>query len=345
MQTEAERQIAEPVAAGNAPKKKPLTLYLAVLAGVLAIAVGGFFYYLQQQAARFESQCHEGEQMALEIKYMLDEVKNLPGEKDNEAIQEWLVRLDTAKNNVDKLVKDLEGARPGSKYQQARGNLLAAAEMERELFEDIEAVVKEPLAGDAQDKISSIEGKTIDLHDLAMAVEIGQTDFAAAMDMSTLRDNLTAFVGNAREAERRRLEQEARIAQEKEKQRLADIQARQQSYNNSVMAKTHDMVWLATGVKYVSPQRLDLSGFFYNGTNNPVTRINTMTLSITLYRRGEVVYENDDFYFSAPIDMYGAVAPGTKKDNSLYVTSQTDFPQDFDEFRIATEDMNWTYIR
>lgn len=347
MQTDAERQTTDlsVAAPGNTPPKKPLTLYLAILAGVLALAVGGFYFYLHQQASRFEAQCKSGEQMALEVKYMLDELKELPGERDNDTVKDWLGRMDTAKTNMDKLCDDLRGAHPSSKYQQACSNLLAAAQMERELLEDVESVVKAPLAGGAQEKLSSIEREVADLQDLAGAVAIGQTDFVTAMDMSNVKDNLTTFIGNAREAERRRLEEEARVAQEKEKQRLADIMARQKSHNDTIMANTQKVEWLATSVSYVNSQRLDLYGFFYNGTNNPVVKINNMSLAVTLYKRGEVVYQEEIFSFYEPIDLYGAVAPGTKKTNNLYITSVKGFPQDFDEFKVTTEDINWMYVR
>ena len=347
MQINANQQKTDFAAAGsgNIPQKKPLTMYLGILAGVLVLTVAGFFFYLHQQAARFEAQCQAGEQMALEIKYMMEELKDLPGEKDNESVKDWLARLDTAKSNMDKLCNDLQGARPSSKYQQARSNLLAAAQLERELLDDVESVVKEPLEGSAQEKINSIERPVTELHDLAGTVVVGNADFATAMDMSEVKNNLAAFVGKAKEAERRRLEEEARIAQEKEKQRLADIQARQKNHNDSIMANTHKVEWLATGVRYVNSQRLDLQGFFYNGTNNPVVKIDNMCLSITLYKRGEMVYQENNFYFNSPIDFYGSVAPGTKKYNDLYVTCPTEFPQDFDEFKITTENINWTYIR
>lgn len=347
MQTDVEQQRTDFTAdgLGNIPPKKPLTMYLAILAGVLVFAVAGFFLYLHQQAARFEAQCQDGEQMALEIKYMMEELKDLPGEKDNEHVKDWLERLDTAKSNMDKLCNDLQGARPSSKYQQARSNLLAAAQLERALLDDVEFVVKDPLSGSVQEKINGIEASVTELHDLAGTVVVGNADFGTAMDMSEVKNNLAAFVGKAKEAEHRRLEEEARIAQEKEKQRLADIQSRQKSHNDSIMANTHKMEWLATGVNYVNSQRLDLHGFFYNGTNNPVVKIDNMCLSITLYKRGEIVYQENTFNFYSPIDFYGAVAPGTKRYNDLYVTCTTEFPRDFDEFMVTTESINWTYVR
>ena len=205
--------------------------------------------------------------------------------------------------------------------------------------------MKAPLSGESQEKLNSIERKAAEIQDFAGTVAIGQTDFVAAMDMSAVKDNLAAFVNNAKEAERRRLEEEARIAQEKEKQRLADIQARQKSHNDTIMANTHNVEWLANSVSYINPQRLDLYGFFYNGTNNPVVKINNMSLAVTLYKRGEIVYQEEVFAFNEPIDLYGAVAPGTKKPNNLYITSAKGFPQDFDEFKVTTEDINWVYVR
>lgn len=343
MQIQADEQSKNSL--GREPQKKKLTVYLGALAIVLALTVGGAFYYFHQQANRFESQCVSGEQMTLEIKSLLEEVKSLPGEADNETVKDWTDKLAVARTNMDKFCSDLKSSHPSSKYKQSCSNLYAAAEIERSILEAVAAVVKEPLSVDTADKIKAIDDKVQDLREQAASVEVGQTDFASSMDLTTLKDNLTAFVNTAKEAERRRQEEEARQAREREKQRLADIQTRLKNYNDSVMANTHDMEWLATGVTYTNAHRLELHGFFYNGTNNPVVRINNMTMSITLYKQGEVIYQRDNFYFRSTIDLYGAVAPGTKKFNDLYVTGDDVFPQDFDEFRIKTADMNWTYIR
>ena len=93
MHTQGEVQGENPLPAREKGKKS-LTFYLGALAVMLALTVGGVFFYLQQQASRFEAQCRAGEQMAIEIKALLEEVKDLPGEADNEAVQDWLGKLD-----------------------------------------------------------------------------------------------------------------------------------------------------------------------------------------------------------------------------------------------------------
>ena len=196
-------------------RKKNLTNLLAIVAGLLALAVGGLFFYMHQQALHFEVKCHEDEQMVMEIKSLMDEIKDLPVDKESESFKEWLKKLDMAKSNLENMSEALQTAKPGSKYQEVRVGLLDAAKLERELLDDVEDVVKDPLARDVSHKAENVEVKAVALHDMAKAVEIGQTNFAVAMDLCTVKDCLTAYVAVAKKEDERRQEEEARKARER----------------------------------------------------------------------------------------------------------------------------------
>ena len=128
--------------------------------------------------------------------------------------------------------------------------------------------------------------------------------------------------------------------------RLAAIQQRLDSRINSIISSTSDIVWITTSVNHVSDYQLRLDGFFYNGTSNPVTRMDDMTLSLKLYNHESVIFNSNDIKFGTIlVNTNGTwLYPRDRYYTSLTVNYNSSVPSWFDEFYVNMDNAHWTYI-
>lgn len=111
------------------------------------------------------------------------------------------------------------------------------------------------------------------------------------------------------------------------------------------MNTTSDVIYLATNVKRTSPSRLDIDGFFYNGTPNRVVSVDDMMLDVTLYKDGEVVYSQ--VFTFGKISLGGWIPSHDRQGSHLWVNDNNGatIPEDFDDFVIEAANVHWTYYR
>ena len=124
------------------------------------------------------------------------------------------------------------------------------------------------------------------------------------------------------------------------KDRLQGIKDREAQRMQDILKGTTSIEYLVTNVRRTSSTRLDFDGFFYNGTGQPLQKVDSMVLSVTLYNHGEQVYQNSyDFYNTIYL---GRVMPHQRQSRSLWVTDNSSIPV-FDEYEVSAGSVHWTY--
>ena len=325
------------------PKKKHTTqILIGIVVALLIVAVGAFAY-VRGAEDRYVAKCVKGEQVVTEVQNLLKETKDLNGDPDADATKDFVVRLDKAGENLDKLARDLKSSRTGNTYKDANQKLVEAVQLERTLIDDTKTVVNQPLEKGTDDVVKRVQANTKDLSDRAGEIQIPKTDFATAMQLGTLPDDLKAYINKKKAIEeQKRIEAERRAAEAEAARRQA-IRDRQAARNQRIIDATNSVEFLATSVRRTSANRLDIDGYFYNGSYNSIQKVSSMTLNITLYNNGAQVY-SDHFYFYN--DMYlGSLSPKGRQNQSLWVTTNGQSIPEFDEFEVNSTNVHWTYWR
>ncbi len=325
------------------PKKKHTTqILIGIVVALLIVAVGAFAY-VRGAEDRYVAKCVKGEEVVTEVQNLLKETKDLNGDPDADATKDFVVRLDKAGENLDKLARDLKSSRTGSKYKDANQKLVEAVQLERSLIDDTKTVVNQPLDKGTDEVVKRVQANTKDLTERAGEIQIPKTDFATAMQLSALPDDLKAYINKKKAIEeQKRIEAERRAA-EAEAARKQAIRDRQAARNQRIIDASNGVEFLATSVRRTSANRLDIDGYFYNGSYNSIQKVSSMTLNITLYNNGAQVY-SDHFYFYN--DMYlGSLSPKGRQNQSLWVTTNGQSIPEFDEFEVNSTNVHWTYWR
>lgn len=320
---------------------------IKILVGVLIallVAGIGFFAYVNTAEDRYVAKCQEGQQVVADVQSLMQEVKGLSGDPDADETKDFLDRMDKGSKNLDKLANDLRSTRTGSKYQAANQRLVDSLDREKAILDNAHKVVKEPLGKDTAGAIKQVRQDVQELTNGAADIAIEGTDFPTAFQLSDLGDNLQGYVQKKVALDQKKAEEEARKRAEAQRAKQQAILQRENSHNQDIMNTSTDVEWLATSVTRVSGGRMNLTGFFYNGTGDPVIRVDSMVLHITLYKDGNQIYESD-FNFNGTL-YAGRMSPHSRQSGSsdLFVTdSSGNIPQDFDEYRVTSGGVHWTY--
>ena len=323
------------------PQKKHTTqILIGIVVALLIVAVGAFAY-VRGAEDRYVAKCVKGEEVVTEVQNLLKETKDLNGDPDADATKDFVVRLDKAGENLDKLAHDLKSSRTGNTYKDANQKLVEAVLLERSLIDDTKTVVNQPLEKSTDDVVKRVQTNTKDLADRAGDIQIPKTDFATAMQLGTLSDDLKAYINKKKAIEeQKRIEAERRAA-EAEAARKQAIRDRQAARNQRIIDASNGVEFLATSVRRTSANRLDIDGYLYNASYNSIQKIDSMVLNITLYNNGAQVY-SDHFYFSNDIYL-GSLSPRSRQNRSLWVTTTGQSIPEFDEFEVNSTNVHWTY--
>ena len=322
------------------PRKSHMTQILAVAAVLLLLAAIGVFTYVQGTEDRYVGKCVNGEKVVSDVQSLLKETKDLNGDPDADATKDYLVRLGKAKENLDKLLHELRSSRTGSKYQLVNQKLIDAVALERGMLDDVEKVIKAPLDSSSSDAVKRVQVNVKDLADRAGDISIPQTDFAASLPLNGLDDDLNAYIRKKQGLEAQKRAEAQQQAQAAEASRLQGIKDREAQRMQDILKGTTSIEYLVTNVRRTSSTRLDFDGFFYNGTGQPLQKVDSMVLSVTLYNHGEQVYQNSyDFYNTIYL---GRVMPHKRQSRSLWVTDNSSIPV-FDEYEVSAGSVHWTY--
>ncbi len=325
------------------PKKNHTTQILVAVVVVLLLAAVGAFAYVHGAEDRYVGKCVNGEKAVTDVQSLLKETKDLDGDPDADATKDYLVRLGKAKENLDKLAHELKTTRTGNKYQAVNKKLVEAVVLERSILDDTETVIKAPLDKGSTDAVKRVQVNVKDLADRAGDIDIPKTDFAVSMQLNGLNDDLNAYIRKKQGIEAQKKAEAERQARAAEAARLQGIKDRQAQRVHNIINGTTNVEYIATSVRRTSSARLDLSGYFYNGTGLALSDVTSMDLTVTLYSRGEQVYQGTSV-FSGNFSL-GRVSPHTKSGTqSLYITSDTPIP-DFDEYEISSSDVEYMYWR
>jgi len=314
--------------------------YLLLVAVLLFFVAVGLYAYMVGSEERYIAKCRTGAQVVADIKDMLGEIKELKGDPEGEDVQAYLERLEHAQENIKTLSHEMQGIHVGSKYQQTNQALLAALQMEGEILHEVEGVLKSPLAANSKETVQKVKEQAKSIAETD--VSIPPMDFSAAFKIGDVGEALEGYIARKKALDAARREEEERRAREAEQARLEAIRQRLGQKNSNIMATTSDVEWLTTQIRFIDSSHLALDGFFYNGTSNPIVKIDSMELTVTLYRRESQIY-SDTFYFYNLI-CNGLIFPRKRQDRVLNITSVNGgIPSDFDEFDVTMSNANWTY--
>ena len=205
--------------------------YLAAVAVVLLLAVIGIYAYVSGSEERYIAKCEETQKVVLDLQSTLKDVKDLKGDPDGDDTKDYLKRLKTATDNLKSAEKSIAGARVSEKYKDSNKALQDSLSLEMDILNDMDSVLKTPLADDSAAAVKRIRDNVTTLSDTAGKIKIEHTDFSTAMQLGNLADDLNKYIGKkkeldaARRAEQLRQEQESTYRGSTGVQTTLDVQA------------------------------------------------------------------------------------------------------------------------
>ena len=322
---------------------------IKILSGVaifLLLAVIGIFAYISGAEERYEKKVMDAEQVTMDVRELVLDIKSLQGNPDSDSDKEFIDRIEKAQENLDKLSGELNSIHTGSKYKSVNGDLVEAVKLEQTIFTDVQTVLNDPLNGDGNKTVSRVRENVKELKDRGANLKIEQADFTEAMDLTGLDQQLAGYIQKRRVAD---AAAKARAKAEAAAKAKAAAEARAKILQQKKEKRMHDELEDATAVYYIAldlqvanDNMLKLNGFFMNLTENPVISADSFDLDVRLYKNDEVVYTCTGQF--SQINMIGLLYPHTRQPFSLNIVTDGDIP-DFDDFRVSTSNMNWTYYR
>lgn len=332
----------ESAEAQSAQKRRNILIAVAV---VLVAALAGVFFYFHTADSRYAEKCKEAETVTTDVRDFLVEIDDLKGDPDGDDVKEYLDRLSKAETNLEKLAGDLKSMRVSGKNEGRNQALVEAILLEKDILTDTETVLKAPTDAKTADVIGKLKGKASELDERAAKLTFETVDFAAALKLDGLDDRLKGYVKKKEALDAQKKAEAERKAREAAEAKRKAQQKKIEDRNQTLMNTTSDVIYLATNVKRTSPSRLDIDGFFYNGTPNRVVSVDDMMLDVTLYKDGEVVYSQ--VFTFGKISLGGWIPSHERQGSHLWVNDNngTTIPEDFDDFVIEAANVHWTYYR
>lgn len=324
--------------------KRKRNILIAVV--VLLVAVGaGVLVYFHTADSRYAAKCQEAEKVTTDVRDFLGEIDDLKGDPDGDDVKEYLDRVDKASSNLDKLAGDLKSMRVSGKNEAKNQALVEAILLEKDILGNVQTVLKQPSDSQAGDAIRKVKESVAELDDRAGKLAFDGIDFAAAMQLDGLDGKLQGYVQKKQALDAQKKAEEERKAREAAEAKRQAIQKKLEDRNNTLMSTTSDLIYIATDIKRTSPSRLDIDGFFYNGTSNPILSVQDMMLDITLYKDGQSCF-SDSFTFDG-FSLNGLLMPHQKRSMHVWVNENNgmEIPESFDEFELTTDSIHWTYRR
>ena len=336
-------QAALPNGNGGMPPAAPAgnrntVKYLAAVAVVLLLAVIGIYAYVSGSEERYIAKCEETQKVVLDLQSTLKDVKDLKGDPDGDDTKDYLKRLKTATDNLKSAEKSIAGARVSEKYKDSNKALQDSLSLEMDILNDMDSVLKTPLADDSAAAVKRIRDNVTTLSDTAGKIKIEHTDFSTAMQLGNLADDLNKYIGKkkeldaARRAEQLRQEQAARAA------RIAEFRKQLNAKNQQTMNNANEIEWITTNVTKQGSALL-VEGFFYGAYMYPIIQVSHMHMAVTLETNGQEVGSYSTNF--SGLSMNGFLRRGSRSPQKLVIRNVN--APDFETFEVTTDDISYIY--
>lgn len=225
------------------------------------------------------------------------------------------------------------------KYKAVNQTLGDALTQEQTILKDTENVLKTPLADDSAAAVKRVRENVPALTSQAGNINVEHTDFAAAMQLGSLADDLDKYIAKKRELDAARRAEQLRKEREAKAARAAAFRKQLNEKNQHLVNTTSDVEWITTNVRRQGSAAV-VDGYFYNGTRNPVLRVTSLQLSGTFTSNGQNAGSFSNVEFS-DLSMRGVMMPGRSCYYSLTVSNAN--LDDFDEFDVTSGNIRWVY--
>ncbi len=326
------------------PSKNNRTVkILSGVAIVLFLAVIGVFAYISGAEGRYEKKAMEAEQVTMDARNLVLDIKSLQGTPDSDQDKDFIDRVEKAKGNLDQLGGSLKSMRTGSKYQSVNKDLVEAVMLETTVLDDVHTVLADPTGGDAPKAVARVKDHVAELKDRGAKIQIGAADFTQPMDLTGLDQQLTGYIQKRKAAE---AAAKAKAAAEAAAKAKAEAEARAKALQQKKAKRIQEELNAADSVDYIATDlqlvghQAKLSGYFLNKTPHPIMSIDSSGLEIKLYKDGEIVYD-----WAGQLGkqvMNGWLYPNQRRNAALNVFLDDEIP-DFDDFRVYMSNTYWTY--
>jgi hypothetical protein len=323
----------------EAKKQNNTIKYLAAVAVVLFLSVVGLYAYISGSEERYIAKCEDAQKIILDVQSAVKDIKGLNGDTESEDTKKYLDRLKTGQGNLENIQKELKGMHGSSKYKEENSVLLEMLLLERNILQDVDSVLRDPLAQESPAAIKRVHDNAIELMQNAGGISIEHTDFSAAFQLGAIAEDLNKYVDR-----KKALDSARKVEQERQARAAAIAKAvafrKQLSEKNQQIMNTNELVWITTNAS-VQGNDLVVSGYFYNGSPNPIVKVDSMVVHVNLSLDGESVVRDAQVNFS---NMYmpGLLVPGGKNPRQLII--QNSAPnKNFNEFDVTADNIHWLY--
>ena len=324
--------------ASMVPRKNNTVKYLAATAIILFLAAVGLYAYISGSEDRYLSQCEAVQKNVLGVQSKLKGIKDLNGDPDSDDTKQFIKDLGTASDTLEKRRQDLKGMRVSKKYEEQNTKLLDAIALEETILQDTQNVLKEPLGKDSGASVKTVKENVQQLTNQAGDIQIEKLDFPADFQLSILADDLNMYISKKKSLDAARKAEAERKAREEAAAKAAAFHQRLAANNQTLKNNTNEVVWITTDVTAKGNQ-LVLTGYFYNGTLNPIISMDNMDLHIVLKKDGNTVL--DDTTLMRSRQNLGFLKPGAQYNTTF--TANGAPSEGFDEFEVESLNTHWTY--
>ena len=325
---------------GTVPARNRTTPILIGIAVVLLLAVVGLYAYISGSDERYIAKCEEAQKIVLDTQSTVKDIKDLKGDPDADETKSYLERLKTAEDNIGKIQKDLASMHVSEKYKAVNQTLGDALTQEQTILKDTENVLKTPLADDSAAAVKRVRDNTAALASSAGSIKMEHIDFAMAMQLGSLADDLDKYIAKKRDLDAARRAEQLRQEQAAREARAAAFRNQLNDKNQRLISTTTDLEWITTNVRRQGTTAV-LEGYFYNGTRNPIIKLTSMQLSGTFTSNGQNAGSFSKVDFSN-LSMKGRLMPGGRCSYTLTVPNAN--LDDFDEFDVTASNLRWVYV-
>ena len=312
--------------------------YLAAVAVVLLLAVIGIYAYVSGSEERYIAKCEETQKVVLDLQSTLKDVKDLKGDPDGDDTKDYLKRLKTATDNLKSAEKSIAGARVSEKYKDSNKALQDSLSLEMDILNDMDSVLKTPLADDSAAAVKRIRDNVTTLSDTAGKIKIEHTDFSTAMQLGNLADDLNKYIGKKKELDAARRAEQLRQEQAAKAARIAEFRKQLNDKNQQLMNNADNIEWITTNVTKQGAS-LVVDGFFYGAYIYPIVRVDSMPMTVTLKTNGQEVGSYNTTITNR--SMNGFLRNGGRSPQKITIYNVN--APDFETFDVDTGVIYYTY--
>lgn len=325
------------------PRKKHTTQILIGVIITLVAVIIGVFAFFHGADSRYLAKCQDAETIAADTKGLMQEVDGLSGNPDGDDAKDFLDRLDKAEGNLDQITGELKSMHKSSEYQDKNKKLVEVLLLEKNVLDNTESVIKDPTGKDSKQLVEQVKDQVNEINDRTDSLTIGAADFHSACDLSGLDQSLGKYIQKKEAADAAKKAEEERKAREAAAAKQAAFQKNLQERNQQrIRGASDDVLFIGTSIHKNSDSSMHINGYFFNATPNLLVSVDSMDVTLTLYKDGNEVYENT-FHSDHPVQLNGLLSPYEKQGTSFDAHDANGIFPDYDSFFVTSSSAQWTY--